>query len=186
MHWFATDMGAAGESRLLNTQIIRDIARDDEATEKLLRVLNHDIRPSELFTPRRVGKALARAARRRPDQIPLLIKQVALELRREVRRSRQRRLPLASADPASWYRTATETPTAITGSSEGGAVRAVPGLAWKVKSPRPMSLVTATRPYSVGATIDRLLASLETDRSEILERMDGLLEAIVVEAIAPA
>jgi menaquinone-9 beta-reductase len=45
MHWFAADLGAAGASPVLNAQILRDIAGDDEASEKLLRVLNHDIRP---------------------------------------------------------------------------------------------------------------------------------------------
>ena len=95
MHWFATDMGAAGSSPPLATQFTRDIASDDEATEKLLRVLNHDIRPSQLFTPRRAGRAAVRAVRDRPDQIPAMVKEVASELRNEVRRSKQRHQPPA-------------------------------------------------------------------------------------------
>jgi menaquinone-9 beta-reductase len=87
MHRLATDMGA-GASPILATQIMRDIATDEEATEKLLRVLNHDIRPSQLFTPRRIATAVARAARARPDQIPVLMKEVALELRNQVRRGK--------------------------------------------------------------------------------------------------
>jgi menaquinone-9 beta-reductase len=100
MHWFATDMGAAGASPVLNTQIMRDIAADDEAAEKLLRVLNHDIRPSQLLRPGRLGKAAARAARDRPDQIPVMMKEVASALRTRVRRSRRRHNPLMSGNAA--------------------------------------------------------------------------------------
>jgi 2-polyprenyl-6-methoxyphenol hydroxylase-like FAD-dependent oxidoreductase len=87
MHWFAADLGAAGPSGPLHVQIIRDIAGDHEATENLLRVLNHDLRPSQLFRPGRLGKAAARAARDRPDQIPVMMKEVAVALRDQVRRS---------------------------------------------------------------------------------------------------
>ena len=99
MHWFATDMGAAGASPPLATQVIRDIAGDNEATAKLLRVLNHEIRPSRLFRPGRLGKAAARAARDRPDQIPEMMREVALALRNQVRRSRRsgRRGPVGRA-----------------------------------------------------------------------------------------
>jgi len=90
MHWFATDLGAPGRSGPLHVQTIRDIAGDRDATEKLLRVLNHDIRPSELFTQRRIGTAAARAARRRPRAIPLLFKEAAIGLRNELRRARTR------------------------------------------------------------------------------------------------
>ena len=62
MHWFATDLGAAGASPPLATQVIRDIAGDSEATEKLLRVLNHDIRPSATLqaAPPRQGRRSGR------------------------------------------------------------------------------------------------------------------------------
>ena len=94
MHWFATDMGEAGASPPLATQFIRDMAGDGEATEKLLRVLNHELRPSELFTPRRLGGAAVRAARRRPGQIPAMIKEAGRTGRKGVRRARQRRASL--------------------------------------------------------------------------------------------
>jgi hypothetical protein len=97
MHWFATDLGAAGASPPLATQLIRDISGDVEATEKLMRVLNHDVRPSQLFRPRRLGRAAARVARDRPDQIPAMMKEVASALRNQVRRSRQRRRAAAQA-----------------------------------------------------------------------------------------
>jgi flavin-dependent dehydrogenase len=91
MHWFSTDMGAGGTSPPLATQLIRDMADDDEAVEGLQRMLNHDIRPSEVFTPRRLGRAAARVARQRPGQIPAMAGEVSLVLRNQVRRSGQRR-----------------------------------------------------------------------------------------------
>jgi flavin-dependent dehydrogenase len=90
MHWFATDLGAAGRSGPLHVQTIRDIAGDDDATEKLLRVLNHDIRPSELFTARRIGTAASRVLRNQPRQLPPMLKEATLGLRNELRRVRAR------------------------------------------------------------------------------------------------
>ena len=98
MHWFATDLGAGGRSGPLRVQIIRDIATDNEATARLLRVLNHEIRPAELFTPRRLGVAAARVARGRPRQIPLLLKETAVGVRDELRRTRARPIASASCD----------------------------------------------------------------------------------------
>jgi flavin-dependent dehydrogenase len=90
MHWFATDMGAPGTSQPLATQFIRDVAGDGEATKGLMRVLNHDIPPSQLFTARRLGRAAIRAVSARPGQLPAIAKEAASELRNEVRRFRQR------------------------------------------------------------------------------------------------
>ena len=91
MHWFATDMGRAGPSPPLASQFTRDIAGDEEATEGLLRVLNHDIPPSQLFTPRRLGRAGVRAGRANPGQIPAIAREAAMELQNEIHRSAERR-----------------------------------------------------------------------------------------------
>jgi 2-polyprenyl-6-methoxyphenol hydroxylase-like FAD-dependent oxidoreductase len=90
MHWFATDMGRAGPSPPLASQFTRDIASDDEATEGLLRVLNHDMPPSQLFTPRRLGRAAVRAVRAEPGQILAIAGEARMELRNEIHRSRER------------------------------------------------------------------------------------------------
>jgi len=95
MHWFATDMGAAGSSPPLATQFTREIADDEEATETLLRVLNHEARPSQLFTPRRLGRAVLGAVRDQPRQIPAMAKEAASELRSEIGRYRRRPRPLS-------------------------------------------------------------------------------------------
>jgi flavin-dependent dehydrogenase len=91
MHWFATDMGAAGKSPPLAAQFMRDVAADDEAAKGLLRVLNHDIPPFQLLTVRRLLRAAARAVRRRPGLIPAMVREAASEIRNEARRFWQRR-----------------------------------------------------------------------------------------------
>ncbi len=91
MHWFATDMGRAGPSPPLASQFTRDIAADEEATAQLLQVLNHDIPPSRLFTPRHLAKAGVRAVRADPGQIPAIAREAAAELQNEIRRSGERR-----------------------------------------------------------------------------------------------
>ena len=90
MHWFASDMGAPGEPRKLAAQVMRDIAADGEAAKGFLRVLNHEVSPSRFFTLPRVGRAIGRVARRQPGQIPAMTREVILELRNQVDRSRQR------------------------------------------------------------------------------------------------
>jgi 2-polyprenyl-6-methoxyphenol hydroxylase-like FAD-dependent oxidoreductase len=94
MHWFATDMGAAGASTPLANQFNHDLAKDEEAIEEFLRMLNHDLQPSQFFTPRRLGRTALRAVRSRPGQIPAMVKEAASGLRNEARRSRQRRQAL--------------------------------------------------------------------------------------------
>ena len=51
MYWFAHDMGAPGPTPLVLKEIQRGIAADPELTERFLRVLNHDLLPSEVFSP---------------------------------------------------------------------------------------------------------------------------------------
>jgi flavin-dependent dehydrogenase len=90
MHWFAANMGVPGPAPPLADQVIRDLADDDAGTEQLLQVLNHEIRPSQLFTPRRLGRAAVRVARHRPGQIPAMAREVGSEVRAQIRQSRER------------------------------------------------------------------------------------------------
>jgi 2-polyprenyl-6-methoxyphenol hydroxylase-like FAD-dependent oxidoreductase len=57
MYWFASDMGAPGPTPPVLREIERRIATDRELTEQFVRVLNHEVAPSQAFTP-----ALALAA----------------------------------------------------------------------------------------------------------------------------
>jgi flavin-dependent dehydrogenase len=91
MHWFAADMGAAGRTQPLAAQVLRDIAADEEDTRKFLRMLNHEVSPSRLFTARRIAAAAGRIVLQRPRQIPGMLKEGVRELQKEVRRASQRR-----------------------------------------------------------------------------------------------
>jgi len=61
MYWFASLMGQPGASSALTTRLLRDVSVDADATRSLLRVLNHDLRPSELFTPPMLASATSRS-----------------------------------------------------------------------------------------------------------------------------
>ena len=89
MHWFAADIGAPGRSSKLNVEIIREISHDAEATEGLMRVLNRELRPSELFTPGRLARAAARAMRRQPIHAGSVAVEVSRVVRTQVRRRRE-------------------------------------------------------------------------------------------------
>jgi flavin-dependent dehydrogenase len=95
MHWFAADMGAAPKARPLADQILGDIAASGEDTQKFLRMLNHEISPSRLFTLRRIARAAGRVARRKPRQVPGMLKEGVREVQKEIHRAAQR--PPASA-----------------------------------------------------------------------------------------
>jgi 2-polyprenyl-6-methoxyphenol hydroxylase-like FAD-dependent oxidoreductase len=90
MHWFASDMGVPGASSPLSTRLMRDIADDPQATQMFFGVLNHEIRPSQLFTPPRAVRAAARALRDRPDRLVATVKEFISLGRQNARRDRQR------------------------------------------------------------------------------------------------
>lgn len=96
MHGFAADMGGrrrgrgAGQPQPVSTQVIRDISAGGDE-EALLRMLNREVLPSELFTWDRIGRAVVRVVRERPRQIPAMAGEFATTARNEGRRWRQRR-----------------------------------------------------------------------------------------------
>lgn len=51
MYWFARDLGAAGPPPRLLERIQQRIATDPQLKDGFLRVLNHDVAPSRVFTP---------------------------------------------------------------------------------------------------------------------------------------
>jgi 2-polyprenyl-6-methoxyphenol hydroxylase-like FAD-dependent oxidoreductase len=61
MYWFAHEMGAPGAPPLLVQEIQNRIASDPTLTEQLVRVLNHELAPSEVFTPALALASLSRA-----------------------------------------------------------------------------------------------------------------------------
>ena len=88
MYWLAHDMGAPGEPPLLVQEIQRRLAADPERLEDLLRILNHDIPPSRLFTPSLVLPALAAALRRRRGRRGVVLREAAVLAANEVCRRR--------------------------------------------------------------------------------------------------
>jgi 2-polyprenyl-6-methoxyphenol hydroxylase-like FAD-dependent oxidoreductase len=94
MFGFATDIGN-GASPLLSGELLGEIAIEGGAPEQLLRVLNRDLLPSQLFTHSRIDRAIGRIVRDHPRKVPALLREVALELRNQVRRSWQLHRPPA-------------------------------------------------------------------------------------------
>ena len=94
MYGFATDIGT-GASPLLSRELLGEIATESGGPEQLLRVLNRDLLPSQLFTLPRVDRAIGRIVRNHPRKVPALAREVAFELRNQVRRSRQLHRPPA-------------------------------------------------------------------------------------------
>ncbi len=63
MYWFAQDMANPGRAPLLSRVVERRFAADPELVEGLLHVLNHEIPPSGLFSPRLSISALVEGLR---------------------------------------------------------------------------------------------------------------------------
>ena len=91
MHWFATDMGAPGPATALITEVLRDIAGDADGRRTLMQVLNHDVSPKQLLTPRRLAVATAATLRRRPRRLRATGREIAAAAGNEIRRTRSSR-----------------------------------------------------------------------------------------------
>jgi 2-polyprenyl-6-methoxyphenol hydroxylase-like FAD-dependent oxidoreductase len=90
MYWFASDMGAPGAASPLTTRLMRDVADDPIATQMFFGVLNHAIRPSQLFTRPRAARAAARALLDRPDRLLATLKEILSVGRQNALRARRR------------------------------------------------------------------------------------------------
>lgn len=101
MYWYARNAGAPGVTSALINQTLRDIAADPDATQMFLQILNHDVRPSQLFTPARLARAAARVFRHEPGQMLATVKEIVSAGRQNARQGRLRRLrPPGMADMA--------------------------------------------------------------------------------------
>ena len=99
MSGFASDIGS-DDSSLLSHELLSRLGSESDGGEQLLRVLNHELLPSQLFTLRRVGGAVAGIVRRRPRRSPALAAELASELRKEARRAWQHHRRPTAASPA--------------------------------------------------------------------------------------
>jgi 2-polyprenyl-6-methoxyphenol hydroxylase-like FAD-dependent oxidoreductase len=102
MYWFAAMMGASGAQSPLQRSVFRGIAADDEASRMLFRVLNREVRPSQLFTPQRVIRGAAGVLRAEPRQIGPTLKEIVISVAQNIRQTRQGSTPPPGMTAAAW------------------------------------------------------------------------------------
>jgi 2-polyprenyl-6-methoxyphenol hydroxylase-like FAD-dependent oxidoreductase len=88
MYWFAHDMGAAGPVPPLLREAMRRIAADPELITATARILNHDLRPSEVFTPAFALRTIAQALRDGRGQRRAILREAGTVALNEARRRR--------------------------------------------------------------------------------------------------
>jgi menaquinone-9 beta-reductase len=74
MYWFAHDMGSQGPPPLLVREIQSRIAAEPQILEGFLRVLNHDVPPSKVFTRSLALRTLTKAMMERAGQRTTLLR----------------------------------------------------------------------------------------------------------------
>ena len=96
MYWFAHDMGAAGPTSPLHHEAERRIAADPELTAAMVRVLNHELRPSEVLSRAVALGAIARAVKANRGRRRIVLGEARALLGNEVRRALAGRALLAT------------------------------------------------------------------------------------------
>ena len=91
MYWFAHDMGAAGPTPPLRREAERRIATDPDLTTAMVRVLNHELRPSEAFTPAFSVTTMAQALHRGRGHRREIMREAGTTIVDELRRWRMAR-----------------------------------------------------------------------------------------------
>lgn len=90
MYWFAHDMGAPGTAGLLELEVMRRIAAEPRLIADLVRVLNHDLPPSGLFSPSLALGALGPALLKSPGRRLQLLGEAGTLAGIQLRRARRR------------------------------------------------------------------------------------------------
>jgi 2-polyprenyl-6-methoxyphenol hydroxylase-like FAD-dependent oxidoreductase len=90
MYWFAQDIGAAEGAQHLNAAAEARFAADPATVAKLLRILNHEIPPSRLFTPGFALSILGSALRHGKGHRRAILAEARALARQEFRRTRLR------------------------------------------------------------------------------------------------
>lgn len=86
MYWFAHDVGAAGSTPPLRRQVQRRIASDPKLTTAMVRIFNHDLRPSQVFTPAFMLTTIGQAVRGGRGQRRAVLREAATDAVNERRR----------------------------------------------------------------------------------------------------
>jgi menaquinone-9 beta-reductase len=98
MYWFAHDMGAAGPTPPLLRHAQRRIAADRELMTAMLQIMNHDVRPSQVFTPAFSLTTMAQALWRGRGQRRAIMREAGTVALNQARRRRAAR---RAANPGS-------------------------------------------------------------------------------------
>ncbi len=92
MYWFAQDIGDTARAPVLLRAMQKRFAADPKLVDDLMRVLNHDLAPSQLFTPSLVFATASEALRTGRGQRKALIGEMLALTAEEIRRwARERR-----------------------------------------------------------------------------------------------
>ncbi|HEX5265806.1 MAG TPA: NAD(P)/FAD-dependent oxidoreductase [Acidimicrobiales bacterium] len=87
MYWFAGDMGAPGPTPALVREMIRQVVERPGGADRFLQLMDHQLPPSQLFTPRRALAAAARLAATRQTGV----RRIGAELKQVMAQERSRR-----------------------------------------------------------------------------------------------
>jgi 2-polyprenyl-6-methoxyphenol hydroxylase-like FAD-dependent oxidoreductase len=98
MYWFAHDLGAAGPTPPLLREAQRRIAADRDLMTATLRIFNHDLRPSQVFTPTFSLTTTARALRRGRGQRRAILREAGAAAINQLHRQRAARLAWPKKD----------------------------------------------------------------------------------------
>ena len=96
MYWFAHDAGAAGPTPPLLREAQRRIAADPALTTALVRIFNHDLRPSQVFTPAFSLRTMAKALRSGRGKRAAILREAGTVAVNQVRRRRAAARTLAT------------------------------------------------------------------------------------------
>jgi flavin-dependent dehydrogenase len=93
MYWFATDMGAAGESSTLVLEMMRSLGASRDGAEHFLRLLNHEVPPAKVFTTGLALRTMLRVAATRPSHFTAILREAWQVVTEDRHRRRLRRRP---------------------------------------------------------------------------------------------
>jgi len=105
MYWFAHDMGAAGPTPPLRREAERRIAADRKLTKAMVQVLNHELRPSEAFTPAFSLATMAQALRYGRGHRRAILHEARMAAVDELRRRRAAHRTMGKMSPVDQRRT---------------------------------------------------------------------------------
>lgn len=97
MHWFCSDMGAAGPVPRPFLEMVRAFAARPNGLDPWFDILSHRLAPSEVLTPARLVAATARLLRRGSEPRATVMRETWRMAANDVHRKRLRKRPVQSA-----------------------------------------------------------------------------------------